>query len=342
MYKKVIFFSIDRLGDYLIRSNVIKQISDKYDYSEIVCSEKNYRLVSYQNFFSKVVLFNNRFKFVNKLKFIFLYTLKKFDSCIVFDGKNISILLIFLIRSKFKFVFLYEKKGLINFYTRKIMIYAFKIFNIKYKYLYSRKLIEEKNFEKYPQKYKILNKYFHNNSDDTYYFDNTNINQYSHLHEKYILIHLDEKFIDIKHINSQFEASIIELQKKTGKLVFLTSFKNNFEYYRNLNFEKINLDYLNKIDYLFPDIVIIEDLPLADFQNLIKNSYINISCHAGFLVHTSLAFKKKTIDIINESEEIWLDTWVQKSDNYKIVFKSIINKTIEIKKVLELVNNEIH
>ena len=156
------------------------------------------------------------------------------------------------------------------------------------------------------------------------------------------MIHLDEKFIDIKHINSQFEASIIELQKKTGKLVFLTSFKNNFEYYRNLNFEKINLDYLNKIDYLFPDIVIIEDLPLADFQNLIKNSYINISCHAGFLVHTSLAFKKKTIDIINESEEIWLDTWVQKSDNYKIVFKSIINKSIGVKKILELVKNEIH
>ena len=40
MNKKILFFSIDRLGDFLIRSNVIKKISENYNNSEIICSEK--------------------------------------------------------------------------------------------------------------------------------------------------------------------------------------------------------------------------------------------------------------------------------------------------------------
>ena len=46
MNKKILFFSIDRLGDFLIRSNVIKKISENYNKNEIICSEKNYKLIS--------------------------------------------------------------------------------------------------------------------------------------------------------------------------------------------------------------------------------------------------------------------------------------------------------
>ena len=49
--------------------------------------------------------------------------------------------------------------------------------------------------------------------------------------------------------------------------------------------------------------LIIEDIPINDFQNAIENSFYNISSHAGYFVHTSLALKKKTIDIINEKDE---------------------------------------
>ena len=60
MEKKIIFFSIDRLGDYLIRSNTMYQISKKFDYSEIVCSDKNYNLVKTQSFFNKKISFNTK------------------------------------------------------------------------------------------------------------------------------------------------------------------------------------------------------------------------------------------------------------------------------------------
>ena len=114
MKNKVIFFSIDRLGDYLIRSNVIYNISKLYKISDIVVSEKNFKLVKTQNIFNKVILFNTSKKFFNKLKFILIFLFKKYDAAISFDGKNISNILLIIIRSKFKHIFNYKKKGLIK------------------------------------------------------------------------------------------------------------------------------------------------------------------------------------------------------------------------------------
>ena len=342
MYKKVIFFSIDRLGDYLIRSNVIKNISDKFEYSEIVCSDKNYKLISSQTFFSKTVIFDNKSKIKNKLKFIFLYFFRKYDSCIVFDGKSISTLLIFLVRSNYKFIFIYKKKGLINSILSKLIVFCLKLFNINYEYLYSRKLIEEKNYDNYPKKYKILNKYFQNNNENTYYLDEIKLNKYNHLSDKYIIIHLDEKFHDIENINSHFQDSLVDLQNKTNKLIFLTSFNNNFEYFYNLSFAKINNNDLEVKNNNLSKISIIEDLHLTNFQNLIKNSFLNISCHSGYFVHTSLAFNKITIDIINEKDQIWLNTWITKSSNYKLIYKSSIHSKIDIRDILKKIKNEIN
>mgnify|MGYP003317901958 CR=1 FL=1 len=55
-----------------------------------------------------------------------------------------------------------------------------------------------------------------------------------------------------------------------------------------------------------PKLLILEDVPLNNFYNLIKNSSYNISCHAGFLVHTSLLNNKKTIDI-NKKKQFFCD-----------------------------------
>ena len=71
MDKNIIFFSVDRLGDYLIRSNVINQISKNYSHKEIVCSEMNHKLISKQLFFNKIFLFD-------KKKIIYLNLLKVF------------------------------------------------------------------------------------------------------------------------------------------------------------------------------------------------------------------------------------------------------------------------
>ena len=67
--KKIIFFSIDRLGDFLIRSNVIFKVSEKYDHKEIISSDKNFKLINSQKYFDLVHKFNTKAKIL-KINFI--------------------------------------------------------------------------------------------------------------------------------------------------------------------------------------------------------------------------------------------------------------------------------
>tara|TARA_E500000178_G_C17004473_1_gene747442 strand:- start:1398 stop:2048 length:651 start_codon:yes stop_codon:yes gene_type:complete len=215
------------------------------------------------------------------------------------------------------------------------------LLKIEYEIIYNRELIEDNNYESYPVKYKILNKYFSNLDNNTYYLEESIFNDYDYLNSKFILIHLDEKFNDIKNIDFGFEDVLINFQKTINRNIILSSFKNNYKYYKNLNFQKISINYKKDKKLQLPKISLIEDLPLANFQNLIKNSYLNISCHSGYFVHTSLTLNKKTIDIINKSDEIWLNTWIEKNNNYKIIYKSSINNDIDIKRIFNELTNEI-
>ena len=335
MKDKVIFFSIDRLGDYLIRSNVINIISKNYNFKEIICSEKNLNLIKTQKHFDKINLFNTNYSIYNKFIYLFKFSFKKYDSVIVFDGKNISNLLLFCIRAKFKFTFIYKKKGLINnllFNIKKILLNKCKInFNI----IYNRDLIELDNIDHYPTKYKKLKKYYENITEETYYFNEEKILEYNNntLHD-YILIHLDEKIIDIKGINDNLNSCIENLYKNTKKKIIITSFNNHYDYYKNLQFKKIDFLNLNLKSILYEEIVIIENIPLENFYYFIKNSFINISCHSGFFIHTSLLLNKKSIDIINKKDEKWLNTWTPITKNYRKVYKSsviqVFNSLIEV------------
>ena len=326
MSKNVIFFSIDRLGDYLIRSSVIKNISHNFEKIEIVGSDKNSKLLNTQKFFNKVHTFNTKNKFFEKIKFIKIFIFKSYAATIVFDGKNISNFLLLLIRSNFKFTFLYKKKGILNFIYLKIMTSIYKIFDIKYEILLSKDLIENNHFENYPIKYRKLNRYFSNIDNKTYYLENNLLDTYDHLLNKFIIIHLDEKFTDIKEISTEFESSLINLQKNLNKKVFLTTFNNNFYYYKKLKIKKINFNNLQNKDLIDSQILVIENIPLNYFHNLMKNSYANISCHSGLFVHSSLALNRKTVDIMNKSQETWLNTWIDYKKDYIKIYKSNTGK----------------
>lgn len=340
MNKKIIFFSIDRLGDYLIRSNVIKKISTNFDYVEIIASNLNYKLLNSQKFFNKVHLFNYN-NFFEKIRFIKFFLSKSYNAAIVLDGKNISNILLLLVNSDFKFTFLYKKKGILNLIYLTLIQYIYNFLNIKYEFLFSRDLIEKNNNENYPAKYRKLNKYFSNIDNKTYYLENNSIISYDDFLNQFVIIHLDEKFADIKNINSEFLPSLIKFQKHLKKKVFLTTFNNNFKYYNNLNIEKINFANLSKKNLFDSKILVIENIPLDYFQNLMKNSYANISCHSGLFVHTSLALNKKTIDIMNKSQEIWLNSWIDQKIDYIKIYKSDDDSIYNIDEVLTLINEQI-
>ena len=105
-----------------------------------------------------------------------------------------------------------------------------------------------------------------------------------------------------------------------------------------MNFKKINFNNLNFNKILNDKIIIIENIPIDNFYYFLKNSYINISCHSGFFIHTSLLLEKISVDIINKKDEKWLNTWTPITKNYKKVYKSNTN---EIFKTIHKIINEI-
>jgi len=341
MKKKILIFSIDRLGDYLIRSNVIYKLSKNFDFTEIVASDKNFELLNLQSFFDKVHRFNAKNKILEKFIFVKSFLFKSYDTVIVFDGKNISNLLLFLIKAKFKFTFIYKKKkniNKINFFILKLFYY---IFNIKYVVLNNRYIIEKGEPDNYPLKYLSLSQFFKNIDNKTYYLEKNNTSIFSNIKNSYIVIHLDEKYNDIIDIHENFDYSLKKFSRQIDKKLIITSYNNNYNYYKNLDILKRNSSSFSPVDLEINKMIIIENLKIDEFQDLIENSYCNISCHSGYFVHTSLAFNNKTLDIINHSDLSWLQTWVNYKKNYKIIFKSKDKHMINIGKILELVKNEI-
>ena len=334
MKSKNLFFSVDRLGDYLIRSNVIKKVSENYDYNEIICSNINFKLIKNQNFFNKISIFDSNFSFFQKLRYIYHYSFKQYDSVIVFDGKNISNLLLLLVKAKFKFTFIYKKKKIINKIKFYFLTFVYKFFNIKY-------VVESGNLDNYPQKYMKLRKYFNNIENKTYYFKRNNTSFFSKIKNTYIVIHLDEKFNDIIDINSNFNQALKSFSKNIDRKLIITSYKNNHYYYQKLDLLKKDLASFKFSDLDDQKIVIIENLSINYFQDLLENSHCNISCHSGYFVHTSLGLNKQTIDIMNQKDMPWLQTWINQKNKYKIIFKSNHKYMISIGNILQSIKNEI-
>jgi len=341
MKSKNLFFSVDRLGDYLIRSNVIKKVSEYYDYNEIICSKINFKLIKNQNFFNKISIFDNNFSFFQKLRYVYHYSFKQYDSVIVFDGKNISNLLLLLIKANFKFTFIYKKKKIINKIKFYLLIFIYKFFNIKYVVLNNRDVIESGNPDNYPQKYKMLGKYFNNIENKTYYFKRNNTSFFSKIKNTYIVIHLDEKFNDIIDINTNFNQALKSFSENIDRKLIITSYKNNHYYYQKLDLLKKDSTSFKFSDLDDQKIVIIENLSINYFQDLLENSHCNISCHSGYFVHTSLGLNKQTIDIMNQKDMPWLQAWVNQKNKYKIIFKSNHKYMISIGNILQSIKNEI-
>ena len=145
--------------------------------------------------------------------------------------------------------------------------------------------------------------------------------------KNYILIHLDEKWLDIKNINSSLLPNITFLQKIIRKKIVITSFNNNYQYFLNI---KKKFNYLNLINNNFNNsiisknskIYVLENTNIFLFERLINYADFNISCHSGFLVQACGANKSKVIDIINKKDFIWYSCWKPFNTFHKFIFKS--------------------
>ena len=59
--KKILAFRTDRLGDYIITSNILRELKTKYGHLTVVCSKTNYELIKSQSFIDKVIIYDKKF-----------------------------------------------------------------------------------------------------------------------------------------------------------------------------------------------------------------------------------------------------------------------------------------
>ena len=318
--KKILIFKSDRIGDFINISSVIKNLRTNFPNAKILvfCSKYNSQIAAYYKEIDKILIYENNIIFF-LLKFYKFILFNKFDLVLQLDGKKNSYLYALLIRSKFKACISYIKNR--NFLGLKyksirpniILRLFFKNIvnchedynltdNADYHYL----TLYHKLLEKHGIKIKYKNHYL------------PFIPHKNFLYQKYILIHIDERwdFFD-KIFLENFSKKINEFNKKY-QLVLTSNYKGNHY------FNKLKIKFLNSQNIKF-----IDKSSINDLLNIIYHCNTVISSHTGFVVHAGSAFNKQIIDVINTNIDKELDRWIPFDINYKrVYFNNLTNFNI--------------
>ena len=331
--KKILAFRTDRLGDYLITSKILKDLKLKYDHLTVVCSKTNYTLIKSQSFIDKIIVYDKKFSLLQKIKIFFDLFFNRYFLILALDGKNFSLLCSILLIGK-KLCISYNKKKKIlgyDFYFNRPFSIISKIFFSKNETFSSRNILK-KTEHLCTLYHRLCNEYIEIKNEDFYYevpdqakkdFNNV-LNKHS-LGE-YILIHFDEKWLDIKDINNDLYQSILRLQQDTKKNIVISSFNNNHEYF--FNFEE------NIKKFKPNNIILMKNLDIFLFERFINSSVIALSCHSGYLVQISGYNKAKVLDLINYNEKMWVSCWIPPNQNYKQIYKDKNNVKLSIRDIL--------
>ena len=88
--KNFIFFRNDRLGDFLIISNLIKAIKNKYPYSKItiVSSKYNNHFIKKYKIIDNVILYDKEYSILKKFKILKKIIKKNYEASFALDGKS--------------------------------------------------------------------------------------------------------------------------------------------------------------------------------------------------------------------------------------------------------------
>ena len=334
--KEIIIFRTDLMGDFVMSTALIQKVKNKFPDSSItmVCSNKNYKLVKLYNIFDTIIIFDKKFNFFKKILLYFNIIKKKYFISICIDGKNFSIICSILLRAKYKFLLVYKKqKKILGYkYTLTRPFKFFIGFFTDCQYFDSNK--PDSSVNHLPTLYSNLLKKVDVtfSSKHKYYFpeipnmNNLFLNYYNQIvNNKYLLIHLDEKWLDIPDVNINLATQISNLQKNLDHSIILTSYDNNFDYFNNLKKIFTTINFLNdkinlRVDNDNNKIFILENMSLPLFEKFISKSILTVTCHSGFSIHICGANSTHYVDIINKNDIDWVDCWVPKNTKYSRIY----------------------
>ena len=354
---KILIFRTDRIGDLINTSPFFKSIKNHYKETEVtlVCSKYNSIVASRYPFIDKILIYDKSLSLREKFKFFVSIFLNIYDLIIAFDGKKISYVVSSLAISKFKYAVGFKKQK--------------KILNFKYNTFRPSKLILKLFFTNYivcDENYKDLNANleFNNHYLSMYYYllkkNNIHLNHLNHIYfhdkdfetchknflkkninNKYLLIHIDEKWDKLNLNLKWFNDLLLKISKKYQ--IIISSGINNSNLFNTLksnynSFQYIDESIVSQINqFQNKNIFLLEKLNLGLIAYFIEGCALFISSHSGATFHISSSFEKPTFDFVMKNIDLELNRWIplNMKNNYKRIFseeyKVLEN---EIKKVL--------
>ena len=281
---KYLIFRTDKIGDFLISAILIKSIrrNDPDSFINVVASEKNYNYIKSFKIVDKVTLLTKGI--LSKLKLINFLRKEKYNTIIVHDRKQRSILISLFLKTNLKIV---SNANL----------------NISY-FSDIKKIVNHLNFSFDKADLNTLN--------------NRTYVGLENLEKNYILFHFDEKWIHKEYISNYINIEPSEkelvsffnlLVNKTNKKLVVTTGLNSPQILNKIFRDKFNskINYFNNLNFL-------------EIESIIDKSDLLISCH-GAVSHLATAKNIKQIDIIDESKTNFYKKWTDHFRNYSFIYR---------------------
>ncbi len=281
---KYLIFRTDKIGDFLISAILIKSIrrNDPDSFINVVASEKNYNYIKSFKIVDKVTLLTNGI--LSKLKLIYFLRKEKYNTIIIHDRKQRSILISLFLKTNLKIV---SNANL----------------NISY-FSDIKKILNHLNFSFDKADLNTLN--------------NRTYVGLENLENNYILFHFDEKWIHKEYISNYINIEPSEkelvsffnlLVNKTNKKLVVTTGLNSPQILNKIFRDKFNakINFFNNLNFL-------------EIESIIDKSDLLISCH-GAVSHLATAKNIKQIDIIDESKSNFYKKWTDHFRNYSFIYR---------------------
>ena len=281
---KYLIFRTDRIGDFLILAILIKSIrrNDPDSFINVIASEKNYNYIKSFKIVDKVTLLTKGI--LSKLKLIYFLRKEKYNTIIIHDRKQRSILISLFLKTNLKIV---SNANL----------------NISY-FSDIKKILNHLNFSFDKADLNTLN--------------NRTYVGLENLENNYILFHFDEKWIHKEYISNYINIEPSEkelvsffnlLVNKTNKKLVVTTGLNSPQILNKIFRDKFNskINYFNNLNFL-------------EIESIIDKSDLLISCH-GAVSHLATAKNIKQIDIIDESKTNFYKKWTDHFRNYSFIYR---------------------
>lgn len=281
---KYLIFRTDRIGDFLILAILIKSIrrNDPDSFINVIASENNYNYIKSFKIVDKVTLLTKGI--LSKLKLINYLRKEKYNTIIIHDGKQRSILISLFLKTNLKIV---SNANL----------------NISY-FSDIKKILNHLNFS--------FDKTDLNTLNNRPYISLEN------LENNYILFHFDEKWIHKEYISNYINIEPSEkelvsffnlLVNKTNKKLVVTTGLNSPQILNKIFRDKFNtkINFFSNLDFL-------------EIESIIDKSDLLISCH-GAVSHVATAKNIKQIDIIDASKSNFYKKWTDHFRNYSFIYR---------------------